>query len=293
MDLVADSAAALALPDEEIAHYKQLVAEASNLYGATHYEHYHFLVGLSEHIFHSGIEHHESSLNTLPERAFIDKDARGRERAAAARVHALLERQIPPSRQPDDAGFPGADAGRHALGLRGHDAVSRQLCADGAVGVWPTPSGARLAGLGRRHAMDRRIGRTWRNLQDTATSAAIFYAAPRMDRTAARSVDFYPEGVLIWLEADTIIRQTTNGQRSMDDFCHAFHGGQSGPPAVVTYTFDDVVNTLNAVAPLRLARLSCAPGSTPLAPHAPLGGIENSGWQLGYDEHPEQGGCPA
>ena len=76
MDLVADSEAALALPDEEIAHYKELVVEARSLYGATHYLNYHFLVGLSEHIFHSGIEHHESSLNTLPERSFIDKDLR-------------------------------------------------------------------------------------------------------------------------------------------------------------------------------------------------------------------------
>ena len=85
MDLVADSAAALALPDEEVAHYKKLVAEAANLYGATHYEHYHFLVGLSEHIFHSGIEHHESSLNTLA-RAQLHRQgfARGRERFAAA-----------------------------------------------------------------------------------------------------------------------------------------------------------------------------------------------------------------
>ena len=135
--------------------------------------------------------------------------------------------------------------------------------------------------------LDHRSGRTWRNLQDTATAAAILYASPSEWRDLRRGVDFYPEGVLIWLEADTIIRQTTNGQRSMDDFCHAFHGGASGAPKVVTYDFDDVVAGLNAVAPydwrgfLR-ARLDA------LTPHAPLGGIENGGWRLVYDEHPNK-----
>ncbi len=287
MDLVADSAAALALPDEEIAHYKQLVAEAANLYGATHYEHYHFLVGLSEHIFHSGIEHHESSLNTLPERAFIDKDLR--EGEADLLPHEFTHSWNGKYRRPASLTTPDFQVPMQDDMLWVYEGMTQYLgsfvltARSGlADAVWSHEWLASVAA-----ALDHRSGRTWRNLQDTATAAAILYAAPGEWRDQRRSVDFYPEGVLIWLEADTIIRQTTNGQRSMDDFCHAFHGGTSGAPAVVTYTFDDVVAGLNAVAPYDWSGFLRTRLDS-VSPRAPLGGVENGGWRLVYDEHPNK-----
>src|SRR5208337_811768 len=83
-------------------------------------------------------------------------------------------------------------------------------------------------------------GRTWRNLQDTADGVAAMQDAPRSWQSWRRDLDYYDEDVFNWLWVDTIIRQQTNGKKSMDDFCHAFHGGQSGPPEVKTYNFDDV-----------------------------------------------------
>jgi hypothetical protein len=93
--------------------------------------------------------------------------------------------------------------------------------------------------------------------------------------------------VLLWLEADTIIRQRTGGSKSLDDFCHLFHGGQSGGPTVKTYTFDEVVTDLNQVcafdwASFWLQRLNS------LSPHAPLGGIEAGGWSLTYTDQPNE-----
>jgi predicted metalloprotease with PDZ domain len=100
-----------------------------------------------------------------------------------------------------------------------------------------------------------------------------------------RSLDYYPEGQLIWLEVDSIIRQQTHGKRSLDDFCRRFHGGQSGPPMVVPYTLDDVVRTLNDVAPYDwVSLLKERVGST--SAHAPLGGIERDGWKLVYNDQP-------
>jgi predicted metalloprotease with PDZ domain len=97
-----------------------------------------------------------------------------------------------------------------------------------------------------------------------------------------RGLDYYPEGELIWLDVDTNIRQLTSNQRSLDDFCHRFHGGQSGPPQVVPYTVDDVVRTLNEVAPYDWATfLKDRVAKT--AAHAPIGGIDRGGWQLVYD----------
>src|SRR5262249_30006184 len=72
--------------------------------------------------------------------------------------------------------------------------------------------------------LDQRPGRTWRPLLDTAVAAQILYGS-RSDWAAwRRSVDFYDESNLIWLEADTIIRRQSQGQRSLDDFCRRFHG---------------------------------------------------------------------
>ena len=79
-----------------------------------------------------------------------------------------------------------------------------------------------------------------------------------------------------------MIRQKTNGQKSLNDFCRLFYGGQSGPPQVVPYQFEDVVAALNQVAPFNWGawlreRLDSK------SPHAPMGGIENGGWKLVYD----------
>src|SRR5207247_7741995 len=84
--------------------------------------------------------------------------------------------------------------------------------------------------------------------------------------------------VLNWLWADVIIRQQTQNKKSMDDFCHLFHGGQSGPPQVKTYNFDDVVNTLNQVAPYDW-RGFWTERLNNHGPGAPLAGVEGSGWK--------------
>ena len=287
MDLVADSAAALALPNDEIAHYKQLVAEAANLYGATHYEHYHFLVALSEHIFHSGIEHHESSLNTLPERTLMDKDSRQYESDLLPHefTHSWNGKyRRPASLTTPDFQVPMQDDLLWVYEGLTEYAGSYVLTARSGLNT-PEWSHEWLAATAA--ALDHRTGRNWRNLQDTATAASILYESAREWSNLRRGVDFYPEGVLLWLEVDTLIRQKTNGERSIDDFCHAFHGGQSGPPKVVTYTFDDVVNTLNGVVASDW-RSFLRERLDSLSPRAPLGGIENAGWHLVYNDQPNK-----
>ncbi len=286
MDLVADSAAALALPDDEIARYKALVVEAPALYGGTHYLHYHFLVALSDHIFHSGIEHHESSLNTLPERTFIDKESRLAESDLLPHEYTHSwngKYRRPASLTTPDFQVPMQDdllwvyeglteyAGSYVLTARAglkNPEWSREWLASCAA------------------QMDTRAGRQWRNLQDTATAASLLYESPTEWANVRRGVDFYREGVLLWLEVDTTIRQLTAGAKSLDDFTHVFHGGVT-PPGVVTYTFDDVVNGLNAVAPYDW-RAFLRERLDAYTTRAPLRGIENAGWELVYNEAPNK-----
>ena len=134
-------------------------------------------------------------------------------------------------------------------------------------------------------SLDHRSGRTWRPLEDTARSVQILRMMGPQWSNWRRGPDYYPEGELIWLEVDAIIRQQTHGQRSLDDFCRRFEGGQSGPPMVAPYTFDDVVHTLNDVAAYDWAGLLRERvGAT--STHAPLGGIERDGWKLVYNDRP-------
>ena len=132
--------------------------------------------------------------------------------------------------------------------------------------------------------LDHLPGREWRNLQDTADAAPELYFSPRAWYSWRRGTDFYSEDTLNWLWVDVIIRQQSKGKKSIDDFCHLFHGAPSTGPALKTYTFDDVVNTLNQVVPYDwhgfwTERL------TNHGPRAPLGGIEGSGWKVTYDQN--------
>src|SRR5439155_562518 len=131
--------------------------------------------------------------------------------------------------------------------------------------------------------LDQRPGRTWRPLRDTAIGAQLLYGSRPEWQEWRRGTDFYNESLLIWLEADVLIRSLTHGAKSLDDFCKAIHSDESGVPKIVPYTFEDVVGGLNAVAPYDWGRfLDEHLDST--APHAPLGGITNGGWKLAWSD---------
>src|ERR1700741_648533 len=88
---------------------------------------------------------------------------------------------------------------------------------------------------------DNLPARAWRNLQDTTNDPIISSRAPQTWPSWQRSEDYYNEGLLIWLDADTLIRERTNNAKSLDDFAKAFFGIKDGDWGVETYSFDAVV----------------------------------------------------
>jgi predicted metalloprotease with PDZ domain len=134
---------------------------------------------------------------------------------------------------------------------------------------------------------DHRIGRAWRQLEDTTNDPIIAQRRPLPWRSWQRSEDYYVEGELVWLDADTLIRELSGGRRSLDDFARAFFGINNGSYVTVTYTFDDVVRTLNAVQPYDWARFL---GERLLGhgPGAPLNGVKRGGYRLVYTETPSE-----
>jgi predicted metalloprotease with PDZ domain len=282
IDEAADSEAALQMPQETINEYKKLVAETGALFGARHYNEYHFLLTLSDHTAHFGLEHHQSSDDRVAERTMIEADQRWL--AGALLPHEMTHSWNGKYRRPDGLATPNFQ-----------DPMKGDLLwvYEGLTQYWGDILAAR-SGLWTRQqfldetaetaaALDKTPGRSWRPLQDTADAAQILYGAPSEFESWRRSVDYYPEGFLIWLEADTVIRQQTNGAKSLNDFSRAFHGGQNTAPMVVKYNFDDVVNALNAVAPYDWRKFLRDRLDT-YGPGAPLGGITNSGWRLVYTD---------
>jgi predicted metalloprotease with PDZ domain len=283
MDIAADSAIALDAPQEVWDEYSNLVKQATTLFGATHYRDYHFLFSLSDHVAHFGLEHHESNDSRSEERTLIDPELRTLH--AALLPHEYVHSWNGKYRRPADLTTPDYEQPMQTDLLWVYEGLTDYLGE-----ILTARSGLRTPEqyrdeIGRVAAfMDHRPGRTWRNLQDTADAAALLYYTPKEWDSWRRSVDYYEEGDLDWLWVDSIIRQQTGGKKSIDDFCKLFHGAPSGPPMVKTYTFDDVVNALNQIAPYDW-RGFWNERLTNHGPGAPLGGIENSGWKLVYDEN--------
>ena len=282
MDIAADSAAALDAPADVWESYKNLVTQAGALFGARHYRDYHFLYSLSDHVAHFGLEHHESNDSRSEERALVDPGKRLL--SSGLLSHEYVHSWNGKYRRPADLATPDYEKPMQTDLLWVYEGLTQYLgeILTGRSGL-RTPEAFRddLAYIAAD--LDHRPGRTWRNLQDTADGVPSMQDAPHQWESWRRPLDYYEEDELNWLWADTVIRQRTHGQKSMDDFCRAFHGGASGPPQVKTYTLVDVLNTLNQVAPYdwggfwteRLGNHG---------PGAPLGGIEGSGWKLVYDD---------
>ncbi|HEY6330496.1 MAG TPA: M61 family peptidase [Blastocatellia bacterium] len=285
IDIAADSVAALAVPQELIEDYKRLVSEAYALFGAHHYRHYHFLLTLSDYLSFNGVEHHESSDDRATERMFLDS-------ASFVENAALLPHEYTHSwngKYQRPAGLATSDYQEPMKGnlLWVYEGLTQYLgdvLLTGRSGLM-NEDGIREYIASVAAALDNEPGRTWRPVEDTAVAAQLLYGAPDEWASWRRGVDFYDEGLLIWLEADTVIRRESHGRHSLNDFCREFYGGPSGPPQLKTYTFVDVVAALNQVVPYDWAGFFRTRLTT-LEPHAPLGGIEGGGWKLVYSDTP-------
>lgn len=285
LHLAADSEAALAIPDEDVAHYRRLVAEAFALFGARHYRDYHFLLTLSDHVPSNGLEHHEASDNRALERSFLDDSAR-------KVLGTLLSHEYVHS-------WNGKY--RRPKGLVSGVSADYQEPVDSSLlwvyeglteyygDVLGARSGLRSPELYRENlalsaaSMDYQKGREWRPLEDTAVAAQILYDARPDWADWRRGVDFYTESELVWLEADVLIREKTGGKRSLDDFVRAFHGAPGGGPMVKPYEYADVLAALQAVQPYDWNGFFEARVRS-VEPRAPLSGIENGGWRLSYND---------
>jgi len=286
MDLVADSDADLAMTQQTLGGYQNLVAESGALFGARHYRQYHFLYTLSDQVGGHGLEHHESNDSVAAERTLLDPKLQAL--FAGLLPHEFVHSWNGKYRRPAGLATPNYQEPMVGDLLWVYEGLTEYLgnVLTARSGLW-TPEQYREALAGTAAGMELHTGRQWRPLDDTGRSVQTLRLLGSQWSSWRRGLDYYPEGELIWLEVDAILRQQTHGQHSLDDFCRHFHGGESGPPKVVPYTFDDVVRALNDVAPYDWAGLLRERVSA-TSTHAPLGGIEQAGWRLVYNDQPNQ-----
>ncbi len=286
LSLAADAAADLEVPAERLVQLRRVVAEAQALFGARHYRRYVWLVALSGEMEPNGLEHPESSDNRLPPHVFSDP-AVG---LAELRIlpHEYVHSWNGKFRRPTGLATPDYERPMAGELLWIYEGLTRYL---GDV-VLATRAGIRDPEATRDYLAwmvsqleDARPGRRWRPLADTATAVQLGVDAPGAGTAMRRPLDYYEEGALVWLEADMKLRELSGGARSLDDFCRRFFGAREGvamgAPALLPYTFDEVLAALGGVA-IHDWRGFFAERVERVREHAPAGGLAAAGWKLGY-----------
>lgn len=290
LNLIADRAENLDLTDLQIRHHRALVQQAIALFGAQHYDHYDFLLGLSEKTVHFGLEHHQSSDNRAGAEFFTSETAYLANPTLLP--HEYVHSWNGKFRRPAGLTTPNFSVPMKGELLWVYEGLTNYLgeVLGARSGMW-TAEQYRDALAMTAAAMDHRPGRSWRPLRDTADHAQVLYNAPGAWSNYRRSVDFYPEGSLLWLDVDTKIRELSRGTRSLDDFIKVFYGKDPAYARtshdVKPYTFDEIVKTLNATQAFNWAAfLNARLSST--SERAPLDGIARGGWKLAYTDTPTE-----
>lgn len=287
LDLVGDDAAAIDISAAQIADYRLLVEQAQALFHSHHYNDYHFLLTASDYTSKGGLEHHQSS----------DDRARSGAKMFADADHFMLDASLLPHEythswngkfmRPAQLWQPDFERPEHGRMLWVYEGLTVYLgdMLTARSGLW-SPDTWRQVVAYRAAAMAQRAGRDWRPLIDTTVAAQLVYGSSTRWSNWRRQTDFYREGQLLWLAVDVKIRTLSHDQHSIEDFAQRFFGADTGSFVTHTYTFNDVVNALNAVQPYDWAGflnnwLDGVNGQVPL-----LSGIEASGWQLVYTDKP-------
>jgi predicted metalloprotease with PDZ domain len=290
LSVMADSPEELDIKPEQLAAHRSLVEQADKVFGARHYPRYEFLLAVSDQLGGIGLEHHGSSENSAQPGHFTTKakNSYGRDLLAHEYTHSWNGK----FRRPADLWTPDFQTPMQGSLLWMYEGQT-QFWGDvlaARSGLMPLADvREELANIAA--SLGTRAGRDWRNLQDTTNEPIISERHGHNWVSWQRSAEYYDEMVLVWLEADMLIREQSSGQRSLDDFARAFFGPTSkrAPTETtpLTYTLDDIVAELNRVQPYDWAgflrtRLDTHKNDTLLA------GLTRSGWRLAWSEKPTE-----
>ncbi|QKG71090.1 M61 family metallopeptidase [Erythrobacter mangrovi] len=285
LDAVADAPKYLAIAPENLARFERLVDEADALFGTRHFDHYDILLAMTDRMGGIGLEHHRSAENQYEPNALIKWDEMDWDHNVVS--HELVHSWNGKFRRPEGLWTPDYSTPMQDDLLWVYEGQTQFwgwiLAARSGLQKKETILGT-LA-LAAANYSEGQPGRAWRSVQDTTYDPIVNARRPHPYPSLQRSEDYYTEGALTWLEADQTIRQGTGGAKGLDDFAKAFFGKTGGDWGQLTYDFDEVVTTLNAVYPYDWANFLDTRLRQPGQP-APVRGIEMAGYQLVWKEEP-------
>ena len=282
LDVFADTPAELAMTPEQLQVHKNMVEQAKKLFASHHYDHYDFLFSLSDTVGGEGLEHHQSSEDGTRGNYFTDWSAGipGRDLLAHEYTHSWNGK----FRRPYDLWTPNFNVPMQDDLLWVYEGLTQYFGY-----VLTARSGMRTAEDTRdlmaqiAANFEASPGRKWRPLVDTTNQPTISQRTPVSWVSWQRPEDYYQEGLLIWLDADTKIRELSGGKKSLDDFAKLFYGVDNGSYITRTYNFDDIVTALNTVQPYDWAGF-LKTRVYDLHPEVPENGFTQGGYKLVYND---------
>ena len=284
LNMFADTPSELDYKPEQMAAHKKLVNESLALFGARHFDHYDFLFAISDQLGSIGLEHHRSSENQVDPGYFTKWNDGPGERNLLP--HEFTHSWDGKFRRPELLWTPD---------FRTPMQNNLLWVYEGQTQFWGYVLGARsgiyskdqtldaLAHIAAR--LDTTRAREWRPMEDTTLDPIISARRPKGWTSWQRSEDYYNEGLMIWLEADAIIRQRTGGAKGLDDFARAFFGINDGDWGQVTYSRQTVIDTLNGIAPYDWAGFLSERVDRPTK-ETPKGGFTMGGYRLAWSDTP-------
>ncbi len=285
LDVVSDQAVDSQLRPAFVAEVSNLVREAAVMYDSHHYNVYHFLLTLSDTAGGEGLEHGQSSDNGVDEKSF--RDAKHQLAEADLLAHEFTHSWNGKYRRPVGLYQPDFATPQQGALLWVYEGMTQYLgnVLAARAGLKTQAEYRDLLALSAAD-LDYKPGREWRPTEDTAVAASILRGGEPAWSNWRRGQDYYQEGELLWLDADTLIRKTTDNKKSLNDFEKIFlgKGGNTGP-LIVTYTFDELVADLNQVMPYDWATFLHERVDR-INPRADLQGIERGGYKLVYADKP-------
>ena len=287
MDVVGPTAASIEASPETIGQMSRLITESFAMYGPPHYTSYHFLILLQGAHGGGGLEHHESSDNTLQKDFFTGyKPSVG---MAGLLPHEFTHSWNGKYRRPDGLSTPDYATPMQDNLLWVYEGLTDYLGNVMGERIGMVSADQYKQDLALTAAeMDATSGRAWRSIEDTTFDSAMPRSGGRNNAWSSwkRGTDYYPEGSLFWLNVDTTIRKLTADKKTLRDFLQLFlQKGGSGVARVEPYSLSEIEADLNQIVPndwhaFIQTRLY------DVQPHVNTEGIEQSGYHLEYTADP-------
>jgi predicted metalloprotease with PDZ domain len=280
LNMVADAAKYLAATPAQIEAHKKLVDQAIKLFGMTPYDHYDFLLALTDQLGGIGLEHHRSSENSVNPEYFTDWNSGPGRRNLLP--HEFSHAWIGKYRRP---------AGQMVPDFRTPLVNDLLWAYEGQDQFWGYVLGARSGLFSKQDTLDAlasiaaaqdvRRARDWRDVEDTTRDPIITARRPKGWVSYQRSEDYYNEGLLIWLEIDATLRARTKGEKGMDDFARLYTAGPNGTWDARGATLEEITDTLNGLSAYDWTGLF-RDRLNGKSPNAPLSGLTLGGYRLVY-----------